>query len=428
MYKFEASNAMIPAELRPWEILQTQTPIKSVHKIDYHPINSLTSSDTINFDLPSLSNFMLRDIQIITKVRVEKDNGLPAEDECFWVSNPAQSLWKHVEVTLNNRTSIMNPMAQSYNMESFFETVFNENEDRNDKLYVEEGFLLDDLTNKDESEALDKLKDSPNAKKRSQRLSKGERTFIADLNCSLIRQGKLLPTNLPFSISLTKNRASYSLIHGEGNYDMKITNVFLRVTYVEPSPPFLEAFNAMLAKKKAIYECGMGEISTFSVPAGNTRHMFTNLFTGKLPHFMVFAIQDRTALAGNSAKNPYTFHPFKSIQIFINNQEYFPEPLEYDIENDDFTLMLNHFNEALGYDKRGSCLINSQNFKSHFMVPVVLSPDRTINLHHNLQEVVDFKVLIDFDKEAGKDQVLMVYSTTEKLIEIDLERNVEIVQ
>jgi len=62
------------------------------------------------------------------------------------------------------------------------------------------------------------------------------------------------------------------------------------------------------------------------------------------------------------------------------------------------------------------------------MVPVVLSPDRTINLHHNLQEIVDFKVLINFNGAATNDQVLIVYSSTEKLIEIDVDRNVEIVQ
>ena len=230
------------------------------------------------------------------------------------------------------------------------------------------------------------------------------------------------------SIALTKNKSSYPLMQAENKFELKIKQVFLRVTYVEPQPSFLVAFNSMMAKKKALYECTMGEISTFSIPPGNTRHTFTNLFTGKLPHFMVFAIQDREALAGNSTKNPFTFHPFKSIQLFVNNKEYFPELLECDIKNDDYTLMFNQFNEALGYDKRGNCLINSENFKSHFMVPVALSSDRTINLHHNLQEVVDFKVLINFDGPTPADQVLMIYSSAEKLIQIDLERNIEIIQ
>lgn len=111
MFKFEASNPMIPAELRPWEVLQTQTPIKSIKKVDYHPINSVSSSDTINFELPSLSNFMLKNIQIVTNIQIEKDGVFPPKDQCFLVSNPAHALWKHVEVTLNNRISMMNPMA-----------------------------------------------------------------------------------------------------------------------------------------------------------------------------------------------------------------------------------------------------------------------------------------------------------------------------
>ena len=428
MFKFEASNAMIPAELRPWEVLQTQTPIKSVKKIDYHPINSLSSSDTVNFDLPSLSNFMLKNIQIVTQVVVEKDGVAPVNEECFFVSNPSNALWKHVELTLNNRNSIMNPMAQSYNLEAFFETIFNEGEDRRDKLFADQGFLLDDSKSKSDSESLSFLKESVSADKRSKKMRTYPVTFINDFNCSLIRQGKLLPTNLPMAIALTKNKSSYLLIQGKNDFEVKIKQVFLRVTYVEPQPSFLIAFNNMLAKKMAIYECSMGEISTFSVPPGNTRHTFTNLFTGKLPHFMVFAIQDREAIAGNSSKNPFTFHPFKSIQLFVNNKEYFPELLECDIENDDFTLMFNQFNEALGYDKRGNCLINSENFKSHFMVPVALSSDHTINLHHNLQEVVDFKVLINFDGPTPADQVLMIYSSVEKLIQIDLDRNIEIIQ
>ena len=329
---------MIPGELRPWEVLQTQTPIKSVKKIDYHPINSLSSSDTVNFDLPSLSNFMLKNIQIVSQVLVEKEGEASDNEGFFFVSNPSHSLWQHVELTLNNRTSIMNPMAQSYNLEAFFETIFNEGQDRSDKLFAEQGFLLDDSKNKADSEKLDVLKDSVNAVKRSKKIQTNTVTFISDFNCSFIRQGKLLPTNLPMTIALTKNKSSYPLMQAENKFELKIKQVFLRVTYVEPQPSFLVAFNSMMAKKKALYECTMGEISTFSIPPGNTRHTFTNLFTGKLPHFMVFAIQDREALAGNSTKNPFTFHPFKSIQLFVNNKEYFPELLECDINKNTRTL------------------------------------------------------------------------------------------
>ena len=430
MYKFSESNPMIPAEMLPWQALQTQTSIKSIRKIDYHPINSLTSSDTVNFELPTLSNFMVKNIQIFSEIQIDQDGEKPKKNMCFFNSNPAQSLWKHAELTFNNKTSIMNPMAQSYNLEAFFETIFNEDDHRSDKLLTDQAFLLDDVLDKIESEDMLKLSASTNAFKRSERISQnGTILFITDFNCSLIRQGKLLPTNLPMSISLTKNVANYVLIQGpETDFSLKIKRVFLRVTYVEPHSSFVNAFNSLLMQRKAIYECNTSEITTFSIPSGNTKHMFTNIVTGKLPHFMVFCIQDREAMMGNAGKNPFTFHPFKSIQIFIDNNEYFSEPLECDIENDDYTLMLNHFNEALGYERRGSCLINSNNFKTHFMVPVALSSDRTINRHHNLQRVVDFKVLLNFHKPTPNDQILLIYSSYDKLIQIDSNRTVELVQ
>jgi len=58
------------------------------------------------------------------------------------------------------------------------------------------------------------------------------------------------------------------------------------------------------------------------------------------------------------------------------------------------------------------------------MVPIVLSRDRTVKFHHNLQEVVDFKVLIEFEEETAADQVLLVYSAHNQIIKIDSERNV----
>ena len=58
------------------------------------------------------------------------------------------------------------------------------------------------------------------------------------------------------------------------------------------------------------------------------------------------------------------------------------------------------------------------------MVPVALSRDRTVKFHHNLQEIVDFKVLIEFEGETEANQVLMVYAAYDQIIKIDAERNI----
>ena len=431
MSKFIASEEAMPSELLLWSTRGTQTGIRNVKQIDYQPVNSLTNSDTINFEIPGQPNLLLKKVEIISKFKITKKDGedLTDTDNVSPVSNFGHSLWKLVDVTLNSRVSIMSPMHNSYNMEAFFDTILNEDSDRESKLFRDQCFLLDSASNKSESENLvfsGKDVKNSNASKRAKRIAKSKSlTIINDLHCSLFKQSKALVPNLDISISLTKNSTKYFLLHDEDDeYLWDIEKVFLRVTYTEPQEFLLPLLQQRLLKSPASYECNKTEISTFAIPSGVTSYTFTNLFRGYLPHFVVFCVQDRDAISGNSEKNPFTFHPFKSIQIFINNSEYFSEPLQSDDEN---TLFFNQLYKACGYDTRGSCLITPENFKSHFMLAAALSRDRIVKFHHNLQEVVDFKSVITFEKETESNQVLLVYAVYDRIIKIGLDRSIEVI-
>ena len=200
--------------------------------------------------------------------------------------------------------------------------------------------------------------------------------------------------------------------------------MYLSVTYVQPEEAYLDILEKRLESTPAIYDGHRTEISTFGIQSGVTEYQFNNIYRGHLPHFMVLCVQDRDAINGDYSKNPFTFYPFKAIQVYINNREYFADALEA-AETDD-TLVLNHFYKALGYDLKGTCLINRENFRAHFMIPIALSRDRTIKYHHNLQEAADFKVDIKFETAVPANQVLIVYSVFDQLIKIDKQRNVEI--
>ena len=432
MSKFVSSEEAIPSELMLWSTRSTQTGVKDIKQVDYYPINSFANSDTINFDIPGQPNLMLKKVEIVSKVNVTNKDGsnLTATDQVSIVSNFGHSLWKLVDVTLNSRVSIMSPMHQSYNLEAFFDTIVNEDPDRVDKLFRDQCFLLDDATSKEDSESVifsgDNIK-NPSAATRAKRISTSkDLTIITDLHCSLFKQRKVLPTNLDIAISLTKNDSSYVLLHADDeDYIWNIEKVFLRVTYVQPQDFLLNIIEDRLRTSPAIYECNKSEISTFAIPTGITSYVFNNIFRGSMPHFIIFAIQDRDAIAGQSSKNPFTFHPFKAVQLYVNNREYFPEPLEGG--RDDFTLMFNHLYKATGYDVKGSCLISPQNFLPHYMLATALSRDRTVKFHHNIQDTADFKANITFDKATGSNLILVVYSVHDRIIRIDSDRNVELI-
>ena len=410
MSKYTVSNVGIPQELLPFDVKITQVGIRGVQEIRYLPINSFDTSDTVNFEIPAQHNLMLKNIEIVTKFSIVNDDDDKAG---VLVSNPANSLWKQVDIMLNNKHQLSNPMQQSSNYETFFSTILNVDQEREDVLFSNQGFLLD---------AADGKTGNANAAKRGELIAEGRSlTVISDLNCSLLKTPKLLIPGLEFNISLTKNKPDFLLL-SEGTHKIKIEKVYLSVTYVAPEETYLETLEKRLESTPAIYDGHRTEISTFGIQSGVTEYQFNNIYRGRLPHFMVVCIQDRDAINGDYGKNPFTFSPFRSIQVYINNREYFAEPLEASVNDD--TLVLNHFYKALGYDLKGTCLINRENFRAHFMIPIALSRDRTIKYHHNLQEVADFKVEIKFEEAAPANQVLMVYSVFDQLIKIDKQRNV----
>ena len=424
MAKFIDSNEGIPQELVPFSVKTTQVVIKDVKVVKYSPINSFESSDTINFEIAAQPNLMIKNVEVITKFKVQKEtkDGLVNlnTDEVTLVSNPANAMWKQVDIVLNNKYALTNPMQQSSNYESFFATILNVDQDREDMLFNNQAFLLDKGADKAKADDLKNV----GAVKRSEIISKSKSvTLISDLHCTLFKGSKRLIPNLEFSVSLTKNDPEFVLMSkGASKFKLVFEKVYLKVTYIQPEAFYLPLIEERLKSSPAIYEGHRTEISTFGIQSGVTKYLFNNIVRGALPHFMVFCIQDREAISGSYGTNPFTFHPFKSIQIYLNNQEYFSEPLETSAEDD--TLMLNHFYQALGYDVKGTCLINRDNFRAHFMVPVALSRDRTVKFHHNLQEIVDFKVLIEFEGETEANQVLMVYAAYDQIIKIDAERNV----
>ena len=418
MAKFIDSEEGMPQELIPFAAKSTQVIIKGVKEVKYLPVNSFDNSDTVNFEIPAQHNLMIKNIEIVTKFRIDMPSD---DDDTTLVSNPANALWKQVDIVLNNKYQLSNPMQQSSNYETFFSTILNVDQEREEVIFSNQGFSLDVGADKEGADLIS----NKNAVKRGELIRGGKSvTMVSDLNCNLLKTPKLLIPGLEFNISLTKNKPEFLLLTSVAHtFKIIIEKVYLNVTYVQPEDFYLNLLEEKLEKSPAIYDGHRTEISTFGIQSGVNKYQFNNIFRGPLPNFMVLCVQDRDAINGDYTMNPYTFHPFKTIQIYINNREYFSDPLE--TSKADNTLMMNHFYKALGYDLKGTCLINRDNFRAHFMIPIALARDRSVKFHHNLQDIADFKVEIEFEKDVVANQVLMVYSVFDQIIKIDKDRNIE---
>ena len=435
MTKYVKSAEAITSNLLLWEPLHTQTSIKDTRVMEYFPQTSIDYSDTINFILPGNSKLMIDHIEIISEIRVlTTADENPADNvNISVVSNLANALWRNVEVIISGH-NLVQSFDNSYNIGSWFDTVLNTSPERQDYLWNKEGFLMDDATTKNHSEnmvffpvaqaGVTPPVNNPNGQVRAKRISNGKRVIlIADLNCSLFKQGKLLPTNLNISISLTKNYDGYILMEAAETHKVVYDKVYLRVTYQQPTDLALRLIDLKLKQQPAIYQAEKGVVSFHSIPTGSEQITFNNIFSGNLPVMFLFAIQDRSAYGKSCAKNPYTFRHMKKAQVYVNGQEYFTRPVEKHPHEDN--MMMDALYQAIGYKYTGSCLITSKNFLVHQMVAVNLTADRNANKHHlNLNKTGEVKLDIELPEVAGDGLILLVYAYYDRIIEINSDREV----
>lgn len=435
MTKYVNSSEAITSNLLLWDPLHTQTSIAETHVMEIYPQTSIDYSDTVTFLIKACPKLMIENIEIISEIRVlTAAGGNPAANtNVSVVSNLANAIWRSVDVVIGGQ-NILQSFDNSYNIGSWFDIALNTPSHRSSYLFKKEVFLMDEATTKANSENTtiypapeNNVRPPPanmSALSRSKLIEQGKSvTLISDLNCSLFKTGKLLPSNLDVRLSLTKNYDGYVLLEeATGTHKLKFDKCFLRVTMQQPTDFCLNLMEQKLLKTPALYQSEEGKVSFHSIPAGNALVTINNLFPqGRLPLMFTFGVQDRTALGNARNKNPYTFHEVKKVQIYVDGKPFFPSAIQGS------TMHFDSFYQTIGYKTTGDCLINPNNYNIHPLFAVDLTADRTANKHHlNLSRSGEIKLDLEFPDAVEEGLILLVYAYYDRIIEINSDRNLRI--
>ena len=435
MTKYVNSSEAITSNLMLWDPLHTQTYIVETHVVEVYPQTSIDYSDTVSFLIKASPKLLIQNIEIISQVRVLTNaDANPVETaDVSVISNMANAIWRSVDVVIGEQ-NILQSFDNSYNIGSWFDITLNTPSARLPYLLHKEVFLMDEGATKAESEtttiylAEDNGVRPPPANKsaltRNKMIKQGQSvTLISDLNCSLFKTGKLLPSNMDVRVSLTKNYDGYVLLEAAtGTHKVKFDKCYLRVTMQQPTDLCLNLMEEKLLKNPAVYQAEEGKVSFHSIPAGNELVTINNLFPqGNLPIMFTFGVQDRSAFGNARNKNPYTFHPMKKVQVYVDGKPYFPSALEGS------TMHFDSFYQTIGYKTTGECMINPSNYAIHPLLAVDLTADRNANKHHlNLSRSGEVKLDIEFAAAAQDGLILLVYSYYDRIIEINSDRSVKV--
>ena len=433
MTKYVKSQEALPSNLHIWDPRPTQTAIAETKIIDFYPISSLDSSDTVSFVIPAIQKHMLDRVEILTDIRVltTTNTNPPANNSVSVAPHLAAALWRNVDVNIGG-VSLVQSFDNSHAMFQFWETVIHNTDGCHALLWQKEGLRLDSVTSKADSEnvvffgAVAELVNA-NGKSRAKRIAAGAKvSLISDLNVSLFKQEKLLPSNLEIRLSLTKNYSEFILLSAATSTNKVVFDkVTLRCTFQKPVDMVLNILEERLAQENAIYHADKGMLSTHAISEGALEFTIDNVFTGVLPYCFLIGVQDRRAFGKERTKNPFSLYPIFKVQLFINGQDHFPSPIER--TEDEYGVMFDTFLKQTGYANNGDTMLHAH-YPAYPAMAFDLTADKTQNQHNlNLTRTGTVKLTITLDEDAPANRVLMVLAWYDQIIEISKDRTVTII-
>ena len=327
---------------------------------------------------------MMKNIEIATKFKIQKDGKdfSVEQDNLSIINNFPNSLWQIVNVTINGRSNIMQPLKNAYPYTSFFNMVFNHDDSQVDYLGYKELFIMDD-GGKYEIKSGDKLIESnyskmystvgqklfdaknpatdllnnafteatkektlskipnPSIKNqalytRAKRVAKGQSVnTYSKLHCPLFNTNKVLPTRMDIRITLTKNTDDFLLLcQKDEKYSISIEDVHLQVTYYQPQDAIQRKIESLLESEPIPYFVQRPELIVRPITATTKVIRVNDIFPSKLPSYAFFCIQKSADIEGKRESNPFSFIPFEKMNIFIGGKPFFQDELEARLKTD----------------------------------------------------------------------------------------------
>ena len=145
MSKFKNSKESVSSDLYLWNDRPTQVAIRDTYSMKIWPITNIFNDGPVHFKVPEQTKGMLRDLEIVTKLKIRKD-GEDLEDPERGVSvvnNFSNSIWDKVEITIDDRVDITQNMRNVYPYKTLFNHAINFASNREDYLLYNELFKMD---------------------------------------------------------------------------------------------------------------------------------------------------------------------------------------------------------------------------------------------------------------------------------------------
>ena len=402
--------ALVNLQFQPPSI---QTDIESSYAERIYPTNSLTGTNVVEFNIPGTGDYIdLYNIVVHMRVQITKADGanIDAAAEVACINYPIASMFKHVELYLNN--DLVSHISD-YAYKSYIETLLNYSN------AAKETTLHSSLYHQDTACKMNTVGDGNLGFKDRKAYFAGSKTveICGKLHDNLCMQPSPLVNAVSMRLIFTRQSDEFFLMSlAAGTQKLNLIDMWLELKRYSPHAEKLNAVEKMIASERLTYTVPRGEIRTVSIGKGerNFNHRRGLTTTEILPKRVVVALVDAAAFNGKRELNPFNFEHFdmSSFDIRVNSLSKFGRALQINPGTESFLEAYSSMQSLLGsrYRDGGYSIKRSEFLNGFFMFGVDLSATQADGFYEDPKESGSLEIDITFSKATPKHVIALIYT------------------
>jgi len=294
------------------------------------PITSYTSTTkVIEFVIHSSapqSYIDLHSIKIFGNLQVlaqTDESGTTDDDNCALINFFGGTLFENIQVFINGiLTQSLSSVPHS--LKNYVETLISFPESCKKTHLFSAGWLADDVGKFDTFSN----QNAGHHKRQALTVGKKKAAFVSKLADDLFTSNRLLPPNCKLTIKCTRSSHDRMLnfpVATAKQFHVHLSDLELSCNFVELDAPIVKSHQDEFAKGKLASFPFLGTaLRNFSLAQGAQEEMLSNIYTGKLPTFVLIYFQNTSRFTGQTKLNPLKLdNPgLRELSLRINGAEF----------------------------------------------------------------------------------------------------------
>lgn len=388
--------------------------------IEYRPVNQITDSSAIEFNIPAQSSAYLDLKRSLLKVKLNIVNGdgtaVDDTKEVALVNVPLHALFSQIEVSLQQTPQTQ--WGTNYPYKAYIDTLLMTNHDEQTGLLTNQLFVIDDP---DLDSANPKNGSNTGLYNRWSSTKKGQTVELeGPLHVDVFQQPKLLINGVHLGLKLYQTSNAFRLITDAASptYKVNLIDARFKVCVQRLNNEVLLSHQKLIQHTPAIYPYLRSDIKSIALAKGQYSYSVDDLFQGTVPSKLIVGLVSSEACSGSFTKNPFNFKHYdcNTIGFYVDGQACPSYPLQPNFE-------ANHYSDCYRtlFTFREDLKINYENYKAGFTLYVLdIDPYMTFNTKRRGHCRLELK----FAKALPESVNVIVYATFPEVLMIDQTRTV----